>query len=72
MVGKSRVAPLKLVTIPRMELTVAVIAVKMDKMLQCELQLQLKESRFWTDSVTVLKYIGNNAARYKTQTSLIT
>lgn len=72
MVGKSRVAPLKLVTIPRMELTVAVIAVKMDKMLQCELQLQLKESRFWTDSVTVVKYIGNNAARYKTQTSLIT
>lgn len=72
MVGKSRVAPLKLVTIPRMELTVAVIAVKMEKMLQCELQLQLKESRFWTDSVTVLKYIGNNAARYKTQTSLIT
>lgn len=66
MIGKSRVAPLKLITIPRMELTAAVIAVKMDKMLQCELQLQLSESRFWTDSVTVLKYIENDAARYKT------
>lgn len=35
-------------------------------MFQCELQLQLEESRFWTDSVTVLKYIENDAARYKT------
>ena len=44
LIGKSRVAPLKLVTIPRMELTAAVIAVKMDKMLQYELQLELDES----------------------------
>lgn len=66
LIGKSRVAPLKLVTIPRMELTAAVIAVKMDKMLQCELQLQLDESIFWTDSITVIKYIENDAARYKT------
>ncbi|XP_053732091.1 uncharacterized protein LOC128765391 [Synchiropus splendidus] len=66
MIGKSRVAPLKLITVPRLELTAAVIAVKMDKMLQCELQLKLEESRFWTDSMTVLKYIENDAARYKT------
>ena len=59
-------APLKLVTIPRIELTAAVMAVKMDKMLQYELQLELDESRFWTASVTVHKYIENNAARYKT------
>lgn len=66
LMGKSRVAPLKQVTIPRMELTAAVIAVKMEKMLQQELQLQLDDSVFWTDSVTVLKYIENDAARYKT------
>lgn len=66
LMGKSRVAPLMLVTIPRTELTAAVIAVKMDRMLQCALQLQLDESIFWTDSVTVLKYIKNDAARYKT------
>ncbi|KAM8861775.1 uncharacterized protein ACB058_008484 isoform 2-T2 [Synchiropus picturatus] len=66
MIGKSRVAPLKLITVPRLELTAAVIAVKVDKMLQCELQLKLEESRFWTDSMTVLKYIENDAARYKT------
>lgn len=65
LMGKSRVAPLKQVTVPRMELTAAVIAVKMDKMLQLELQLKLGESIFWTDSVKVLKYIENDAARYK-------
>lgn len=49
-----------------MELTAAVLAVKMDKMLQLELQLKLDDSIFWTDSVTVLRYIKNDAARYKT------
>lgn len=66
LMGKSRVAPLKQVTIPRMELTVAAISLKMDRMLKQELQLHLKESVFWADSVMVLKYIENDAARYKT------
>ena len=40
--GKARVAPLKPVTIPRMELTAAVVAGRMDKMWRKELQLQLQ------------------------------
>lgn len=52
---KSRVAPLKQVTIPRLELTAAVVAVKVDKMLQEEMQVHLQQSVFWTDSTTVLK-----------------
>jgi hypothetical protein len=52
--GKSRVAPLKQVTIPRLELTAAVVAVKMDKMLSQELQLPPQPSTFWTDSTIVL------------------
>ncbi|XP_039608830.1 uncharacterized protein LOC120528756, partial [Polypterus senegalus] len=66
LMGKSRVAPLKQVTIPRMELTAAVVAVKMDKMLKGELQMPLQESTFWTDSTTVLKYISNESTRFKT------
>ncbi|XP_051784521.1 uncharacterized protein LOC114652826 [Erpetoichthys calabaricus] len=66
LMGKSRVAPLKPVTIPRLELTAAVVAVKMDKMFKQELKIPLKESIFWTDSTTVLRYIANENARYKT------
>ncbi|XP_055501665.1 uncharacterized protein LOC129703327 [Leucoraja erinacea] len=62
--GKARVAPLKQMTIPRMELTAAVLAVKIDIMLKKELQFQLEESTFWTDSTTVLKYINNESKRF--------
>ncbi|XP_066500465.1 uncharacterized protein [Hoplias malabaricus] len=66
LMGKSRVAPLKQVTIPRMELTAATVAVKADRMLKEELQVPLTDSVFWTDSMTVLKYIENDALRFKT------
>ncbi|XDV54607.1 hypothetical protein PO909_022856, partial [Leuciscus waleckii] len=63
--GKARVAPLKLVTIPRMELTAAVVASRMDKLWRKELQMDLEESVFWTDSTSVLKYIKNETSRFK-------
>ncbi|KAL7831201.1 hypothetical protein SRHO_G00307040 [Serrasalmus rhombeus] len=66
LMGKSRVAPLKLTTIPRMELTAAIVAVNIDQMLQNELQLDLLQSMFWTDSTTVIKYIENDKLRFKT------
>lgn len=55
--GKSRVTPLKKITIPRLELTAATLAVRVDHMLKSELQLDLQESTYWTDSQSVLKYI---------------
>lgn len=64
--GTSRVSPLKQITIPRLELTAAAVAVKMDKVLRQELQIPLRQSVFWTDSTTVLNYIGNESARFKT------
>lgn len=64
--GKSRVAPLKQTTIPRMELTAVVVAVDMGKLLKRELQMNLLDSIFWTDSTTVLKYIENETLRFKT------
>ncbi len=65
-VGKARVAPLKQITIPRLELQAATLALKMGKMLNRELQLQLEPSVLWTDSQSVLKYINNDQTRFCT------
>ncbi len=64
--GKARVAPLKRPTIPRMELTAATVATKMDLMLRKELQLELKPSVYRTDSTAVLKYLRNESTRFRT------
>ena len=57
---------LKQMTIPRMEPTAAEVAANVDKMLKRDLQMELHQSAFWTDSTTVLKYIENNTSRFKT------
>ena len=62
--AKSRVAPLSIVTIPRLELTAAVLAVKLSCFLKRELCLEIKNEYFWTDSQVVLGYIHNDARRF--------
>ena len=52
--GKSRVAPLKITTIPRLELTAAVVSAKVGVMLQEELNYANLKQFFWTDSKVVL------------------
>lgn len=66
LLGKARVTSLKSVTIPRLELTAAVLAARVDVLLKAELQIQLDESAFWTDSTSVLKYINNEDKRFHT------
>jgi hypothetical protein len=55
--GKSRVAPLKRITIPRLELAAATLAVKVNRMLYKELHMELTFSTFWTDCTSALKNI---------------
>ncbi|XP_069973539.1 uncharacterized protein [Penaeus vannamei] len=64
--ARARVAPLKPTTIPRLELTAAIVAARMDCKLRKELGLKLEDSVFWTDSTSVLKYLFNQKARYHT------
>ena len=65
--GKSRLVPLKQVTVPRLELSAATVSVQLDKVLKRELELPLTDaSIFWTDSTSVLRYIKNENKRFHT------
>jgi hypothetical protein len=66
LMAKSKLAPLKPMTIPRLELQAAVLAVKLDEVVSAELDAPLMESVFWTDSTTVLQYIANSDKRFQT------
>ena len=63
--AKSRLAPLKAMTIPRMELSAAVLATRLDRMIRRELDLSVDSSTFWTDSTCVLRYIENKDKRFQ-------
>ena len=64
--AKSRLAPIKAITIPRLELLAATLAVKVDTMLRREMKLSEVQSTFWTDSAIVLQYITNKTRRFQT------
>ena len=55
-IGKARVAPLKPVTVPRLELTTAILSDKLNAQLQQELTCGVEEESR-TDNKVVLSYI---------------
>ena len=63
--GKSRVVPLKAVSVPRLELVAALLSVRISKILSKELSYPVTH-HFWTDSKVVLSYIQNESTRFKT------
>ncbi|XP_063969426.1 uncharacterized protein LOC135157513 [Lytechinus pictus] len=63
-IGKSRVTPLKQVSIPRLELTAATVSAKMSSFLKQELKYDDIKEYFWTDSKVVLGYVQNEARRF--------
>ena len=64
--GKSRLAHMKQITIPRLELSAAVLAVRMNHTLQEEFQSKFDRTALWTDSTAVLQYIKNEDKRFYT------
>ena len=63
--SKARLAPIKQVTIPRLEVMAAVVASKLDVMIRRELVVPLLKSTFWTDSLITLAYIHSDSRIFK-------
>ena len=62
--GKCRIAPLKLLTVPHLELSAAVIAVKLAYIVRQETEYVIDRIVFQTDASVVLRYIQNTSSRY--------
>ncbi|XP_055622773.1 uncharacterized protein LOC129766279 [Toxorhynchites rutilus septentrionalis] len=63
-VAKSRVAPLKFVSIPRLELQAAVVGARLANTVTSSLSFKVNKKFFWTDSRDVLCWIRSDHRRY--------
>ena len=66
LMGKSRVSPIKTMTIPRLELTAATTSIKVSNLLKQELDIVPSQEHYWTDSQVVLGYIHNKTRQFHT------
>ena len=64
--SKSRLAPLKVKPLPRLELDGAVHGARLKRFVAHEMDLPVQKIYFWTDSTLVLQYVQNKRQRFKT------
>ena len=63
--AKHRLAPVKHTTIPRLELQAATLSARLTSTILKELDLNVTNTYFWTDSMIVLCYIKNSSRRFR-------
>uniref|UniRef100_A0A1Y1L369 Integrase catalytic domain-containing protein n=2 Tax=Photinus pyralis TaxID=7054 RepID=A0A1Y1L369_PHOPY len=64
--AKSRVAPLKNVTLPRLELSAAVLAAQLTDKFKNILRIDINKQYYWCDSMIVLAWLKNNPNKWQT------
>ena len=64
--SRTRVAPLRKLTVVRLELQGAVLATRLAKGIETALSMPVDKTYFWTDSQVILGYINNDSRRFQT------
>lgn len=63
--ARSRVAPRKQISIPRLELSAALTGAQLARVIETELAVPSRHITLWSDSTTVLHWIKSESCRYK-------
>lgn len=63
--AKSKVAPLKPLSMPRLELQAALIGARLASSVKADQTFKIHQEYYWSDSITVLSWLTSDARRYR-------